>query len=179
MNTKKRILWITRTAILIALLVVIQVTTAGFGITLLTGSLVNLILIVSVMTCGFSCGLVVAVISPIIAKLVGIGPFWVLIPFIAVGNAVLIIVWHLVARRTFKESYSGSVVALVTGAVAKFLVLYLSIVQMMIPLLNLPEKQASAISAIFSVPQLFTALIGGVIAMLIIPIVKKATGKGN
>lgn len=173
---KKRILWITRTAILLALLIVIQAITAPFGIPLITGSLVNLILIVTVVTCGFSSGLTVAVISPIVAKLVGIGPLWVLIPFIALGNCTLILLWHVIGKRIFKEKLIGYFVALVTGAAGKFLVLYLSIVQMMIPLfLHLPEKQAAAISATFSFSQLFTALIGGIIAIMLLPIVKKAT----
>lgn len=177
MNTNKhRIIWITRTAIFLALLIVIQAVTAPFGIPLITGSFVNLILIVTVMTCGFSSGLVVAVISPVVATLVGIGPMWILVPFIALGNSVLILAWHLVSKRAFKEKLIGSFVALVVGAVSKFLVLYLSIVQVMIPLfLDLPEKKVEVLSATFSLPQLFTALIGGAVAIIVLPIVKKAT----
>lgn len=179
-TNKKRILWITRTAIFVALLVVIQAATAPLGITLITGSLVNLILIVSVMTCGLSSGLVVAVISPVIAKLAGIGPLWVLIPFIALGNCILVITWYLVCKRLLKEKITGYIIALVTGAAAKFLVLYITIVQMMLPLfLNLPEKQAGAITTAFSLPQLFTALIGGALAILVLPIVKKATASSE
>ncbi len=175
-SNKHRIIWITRTAIFLALLIVIQAVTAPFGIPLITGSLVNLILIVTVMTCGFYSGLVVAVISPIVATLIGIGPMWVFVPFIALGNFVLILLWYIVSKRIFKEKLVGSFVALVVGAVCKFLVLYLSIVQVMIPFfLNLPEKKAEVLSATFSLPQLFTALIGGVVAIIVLPIVKKAT----
>lgn len=174
-ENKKRILWITRTAIFVALLIVIQIATVPFGITLITGSLVNMILILSVMTCGFSSGLVVALISPVLAKLVGIGPLWVLIPFIAIGNCSLIVIWYFVAKRAFKEKLLGQFLALCVGAIGKFLVLYLSIVQVMIPLfLNLPEKQAAVISATFSLSQLLTALIGGIIAILVLPLLKKA-----
>lgn len=174
-KNRKQILWITRTAIFVALLIVIQAVTVSFGTPLITGSLVNLILIVAVMTCGLSSGLTVAVISPIFAKLVGIGPLWSLIPFIALGNFVLILIWHFISKRAFKEKPLGYFVALVAGALGKFLVLYLSIVQMMIPLfLKLPAKQAGVISATFSLTQLFTALIGGAAAIMVLPIIKKA-----
>ncbi|SHH54762.1 hypothetical protein SAMN02745823_00247 [Sporobacter termitidis DSM 10068] len=171
----KQTLWIVRTAIFLALLVVIQIATAPLGITLITGSLVNLILIMTVMTCGLSSGLVVAVISPFLAKLVGIGPLWVLIPFIALGNCGLVLIWQLVAKRAFKEKFIGTVVALVAGAAGKFLILYLVIVRLLIPLfLNLPAKQAATVSATFSLPQLATALIGGAVAVAALPAVKKA-----
>lgn len=175
-KNKKSIQWITRTAIFIALLVVIQVATAPLGAQLVTGSLVNLILIASVMTCGLSSGLTVAVISPVFAKLVGIGtPFWVIIPFIALGNGVLVVIWYFIGRKAFKDKLPGYLIALVTGAVVKFAVLYLSIVQLVVPLvLNLPAAKATAITASFSLPQLITALIGGVVAVLVLPILKKA-----
>jgi hypothetical protein len=175
-KNRKQILWITRTAIFIALLIVIQVATKPIGITQITGSLVNMILIVSVMTCGLSSGLTVAVISPVFAMLIGIGPMWILIPFIALGNCVLILIWYVIGVRAFKEKLIGNLIALIFGAAAKFLVLYFSIVRMMIPLfLNLPANKAGALTATFSLPQLFTALIGGVLAILVLPIIKKAT----
>ena len=62
MNNKERILWITHTAIFIALLIVLQATTAVLGNIIITGTIVNLLLIVSVMTCGLSSGITVAVI---------------------------------------------------------------------------------------------------------------------
>lgn len=72
----KKTLWITRTAALTALLVVLQASTAALGSTLVTGTVVNLLLIISVMTCGAASGLSVAVLSPVLAKLIGIGPLW-------------------------------------------------------------------------------------------------------
>jgi hypothetical protein len=104
-NIRKQILWITRTAIFIALLIVVQIATKPLG-QLVTGSLVNLILIVSVITCGLSSGLTVAVISPVIATLVGIGPpFWVLTPFIILGNGTIALIWHFVGNRIFHKKY--------------------------------------------------------------------------
>lgn len=172
---KRRILWITRTAVFVALLVVMQVITASFGNTIVTGSVVNLLLVTSVMTCGISSGLCVAVISPVVAKLIGIGPLWELIPFIIAGNIVIILLWHFLGNRKTKNKYTAWLIAWPVAAAGKFLTLYVGIVLIAVPLLlGLPEPQASAVSALFSIPQLITALIGGGLAILVIPPLKKA-----
>ena len=170
------ILWITRTAIFIALLIVLQAVTAMLGNTLITGSCVNLVLVVSVMTCGLGSGLTVAVISPIMAKLVGIGPLWSLIPFVLAGNITLVLLWHFIGNLSImKNKYVVYIIALVVASISKFLVLYLGIVRIAVPLLlKLPEPQAKVISGMFSIPQLITASVGGAIAIAVFPRLKKA-----
>ncbi|MCK4260146.1 MAG: hypothetical protein KAX49_14300 [Halanaerobiales bacterium] len=176
----KKVVWITRTAALIALLIIMQMVTASFGNTLITGSIVNFILIMSIMTCGLTTGLTVAVISPIFAKFIGIGPLWALIPFIIVGNIVIELIWSFIGNRSFGKKNVSYIIALFVAAVAKFLVLYITIAKVAIPLLlKLPEPKASIISNIFSLPQLFTALIGGSLAVYLIPIIKKALRNNN
>lgn len=175
MDNKNRILWITRTAILIALLIVLQAATAPLGNALVTGSIVNMMLIISVMTCGLMTGLSVAVASPVLAKFFGIGPLWSIIPFIAVGNIILMVLWHIIGNRRFGKKLLPYIVALVVAAIGKFLALYLGIVQIALPVfLNLPEKQAAIIANMFSVSQLITASIGGVLAIAILPTLRKA-----
>ncbi len=88
---------ITGTALFIALLVVAQM--ASLGNQLITGSLNNLLMIVAVMTLGLTSGLTVAVVSPVLAKFIGIGPLWSLIPFIVAGNLILILIWHSIGNR--------------------------------------------------------------------------------
>ncbi len=170
----KKALWITRTAILIALLIVMQWVTAPFGNPFVTGSIVNLILIVSTMTCGINTGIPVAFISPIFARLFGIGPqLWILIPFIMVGNIVLVLVWYIIGNKKIVRREGGYIVALIVAALSKFLVLYFGIVKIAIPMfLNLPEAKASIISNMFSIPQFITAIIGGILALIILPIIK-------
>ena len=170
MNNKDRIFWITRSSVFIALLIVLQAATAQFGNIFITGSVVNLILIVSVMTCGLATGITVAAFSPAVATLLGIGPLWILVPFIAAGNIALVVLWHYIGRRR------SCIVAAVIGAVAKFLVLYIGIVRIAAPVMGLPEQQLAVISFMFSVPQLITALIGGVLATIILPMLKNASG---
>lgn len=175
MDNKKRILWITRTAILIALLIVLQAATAPLGVSLITGSMVNLVLVVSVMVCGLSSGLAVAVLSPVIAKLLGIGPLWTLIPFIGIGNIILILLWHFIGNRKMGNQYTAYVIALFAASIGKFLTLYIGIAHLAVSLvLHLPEKQAEVISNTFSVPQLITAMIGGALAIGMLPLLKKA-----
>ena len=60
------------------------------------------------------------------------------------------------------------------AAVCKFVVLFLLVTKVAIPSLNLPEAAAATMSASFSWPQLVTAAIGGVIAVTIAPVIRKA-----
>jgi hypothetical protein len=172
----KHILWITRTAIFTALLIVTQAATAALGNQFVTGSAVNLILIVATMTCGLPSGLTVAVISPIFATLLGIGPqFPPIIPVMMLGNSVLVVAWGLIGNRDIINKHVARIIALIVGALAKYLVLYFGVVHIAIPLfMDLPPERAIVISGIFSVPQLITASIGGAIAVVILPMIKKA-----
>lgn len=163
----KQVKWIVQTALFIALLVVIQFVTAPLGNTLITGSLVNLILIVAVLSCGLKTGGFVAVLSPILAKFVGIGPFWTLIPFIMLGNLILVIIYHLIYKKV-RNNVGGQIVLIISGALGKVIILYSGIVKIMVPLvLQLPPAQAKVISTMFSFPQLITAIIGGIGALVI------------
>ena len=162
------------------MLVVLQAATAALGSTMITGSVVNMLLIVSVMTCGVTSGLSVAVISPIMAKLIGIGPLWSLIPFIVAGNIALVLVWHLIGNRHWGQKYTAQIIALAVAATAKFFVLYVGIVQIAVPLLlGLTEPQAAVISNMFSISQLLTALLGGGVALLVLSPLKRAIEGGR
>lgn len=170
---KKKTLWIAETAVMIALLVALQGLTKPAG-QFVTGSCVNLILGVSTLVGGLWCGLTVALLSPFFAFLLGIGPALIqIVPAIAVGNIVLVLVLWLICRKAKKLSplsYGGAVVA----SVCKFAVLYALVVLLLLPLLGLPEKQVAMMSAMFSWPQLVTALIGSFLAVTISPAIRKA-----
>ena len=174
MNNRK-VLWITQTGITMALLIVLQAATAPLNNTMITGSLVNLMLVVSVMIGGLTSGITVALLSPIFAKLFGIGPLWTLIPFISLGNIVLVLCWHLLGNKRYAALAIVRSVAALAAAIAKSVTLYLGVVQVAIPmLLQLPAPQAAVISGMFSFPQFITALIGGGLAIVVIPLLKKA-----
>ena len=175
---KKKVLWIAETALMLALLVAVQGATAGLGNQLLTGSCVNLILAVTAMMVGPWGGAAVAVVSPFLASAFGIGPKFVqLLPAVALGNLVLVLVLYFAAGRRPCPIWQ-KIAGWIGGAAAKFLTLYLLMVKLLVPSLvsngRIPEKAAGVLTVQFSWPQLVTALIGGALALLIVPALKKA-----
>ena len=188
-DTRERILWITRTAVFIALLLIAQFLTATFGNQYVTGSIVNMILIVSVLLCGPATGLTVGVLSPLFSVFIGIGAaFPPLIPFQMAGNISIVLVWFALDRlvKTDAPGRQGKArkvffyIAPAAGAAVKFLVLYVGVVLIAVPyIFGLPEAQSAAISLVFSYPQLITAFIGGMVALTIGPPIRKALKFSN
>ena len=172
---KNNVIWITKTAVLLALLVVLQWLTKPFG-QFVTGSCVNAVLAVAVLMGGFWSGAAVALISPFVAFLFGIGPQLLpIVPAIAAGNLVFVGALHLICR--FVPQLFGKLLAWLCAAGLKFGVLYLLVVQFLCRVLPLKQPQIDTFTAMFSFPQLITALIGGGIALLIAPILQKALRK--
>jgi hypothetical protein len=133
-------------------------------------------LILAVMTCGLATGLTVSAVTPVLPTLLGFGPLWPIVPFIALGNMALVTLWHFIGNRKIGNTvYIAYVIALVAGAAAKFLILYFGVSQLAVPvLLSLPEPQATVVSGLFSYPQLITASTGGVCAIILLPLLVKA-----
>ncbi len=164
--------FITRTAILIALLVALQFATKSLG-QFVTGSCVNLVLAVAALFVGLWSGVIVAALSPFFAYLLGIGPaIFTIVPCIALGNLVYVLLLAVLGKLF--DKLPMSLLPVLAAAVCKFLTLYLVVVKLALPSLGLPEQKAAVMSAQFSWPQLVTALIGGVLATLIVPTLKKA-----
>ena len=176
----KKIRWITETAILLALLVTLQALTKGFG-QLVTGSCVNAVLAVSVLVGGLWSGVAIALISPVLAFLLGIAPQILTVPAIMAGNTVFVLLLHLIAGRK-NASAAKRVTAWIVAAAAKFVTLYAIVVKLICGVLSesllasgaLKAPMLKALPATFSWPQLITALIGGGIALLIVPALRKA-----
>ena len=184
----KKTIWITRTGVLLALLLALQWATLGtkaFAGQYITGSLVNCVLAVSALTAGLSSGLVIALLSPMFAYLLGIAPQLVVVPAIMAGNCALVLVLWAVGRGD--APMWRKAVAVVLAAVCKFVVLYLLVVQVICgvgasfllgqsffgaPVLLQPMIQALPLT--FSWPQLITALIGGTLGVLVSRILGKA-----
>ncbi len=179
----KKIRWITETAILLALLVTLQAVTKPLG-QLVTGSCVNAILAVAVLFAGLGSGLTIAVISPVLAFLLGIAPQILTVPAIMVGNAVFVLLLHFLADPAGKKLVK-QLLAWLVAAGAKFAVLYLIVTKVICGFLadslmeagTLKAPMLKALPATFSWPQLFTALLGGAVALLITPVLRKALKK--
>ena len=179
----KKIRWITETAVMLALLVCLQAVTKPLG-QLVTGSCVNAVLAVSALVGGLSCGLVVALCSPVLAFLLGIAPQILTVPAIMVGNAVFVILLAALADKSGKK-ISKQVAAWIAAAAAKFAALYAIVVLLICGVLSesllaagvMKAPMLKALPATFSWPQLITALIGGALALLIVPVLRKALKK--
>ena len=170
---KKKTLWLTRTAMLIALLLVLQSVTKGGG-QYVTGSCVNAVLAVAALVSGIGSAAVVALVSPFAAFLLGIGPQLLpIVPAIALGNLVYVAVLWVILRK-HKLMSARSVVAWIVAAVCKFLTLYLVVVKLLCNVLTLKPQQISTFTTMFSWPQLVTALIGGGAALLVAVAVRRA-----
>ncbi|MDR0847129.1 MAG: ECF transporter S component [Lactobacillales bacterium] len=169
---------ITYAAIATALVVVVQFAgkTLFAGNTIVTGSLVNAVLVAATLLFGLGVGASAALLSPIFATILGLNAMIPLVPFIMVGNFVLILLVHLFASKL--KGIVGEVAGVVIGAVVKFLWLFITVVNVMIPVvLGLPAPKAAIVGAQFSFPQLITALIGGAIAIVIAAVIGKTVKK--
>ena len=173
----KKILWITETAVLLALLIVLQWVTKPLG-QIVTGSCVNAVLAVTALLVGISGGLTVALISPVCAYLLGIAPNLVAVPAIMVGNAVFVLLLKLLCGKALWRQ----ILAWLAAAVGKFGTLYLLVVVLICGPLSgklleagvMKKPMITVMTASFSWPQLITALIGGGLALILVPILKKA-----
>lgn len=185
---KQRIRWITETAVMLALLVALQAITKPLG-QLVTGSCVNAILAIAVLVGGMSCGITVALISPIFAFLLGIAPNFITVLPIMLGNACFVALLRLIAGKSHKPLWRQPV-ALMSAAGVKFAVLYLLVVQLICGVASdsllgkklgqvvlLAPPMLQALPTMFAWPQLLTALIGGGIALVTVPMLRKALKK--
>ena len=179
----KKIRWITETAILLALLVTLQAVTKPAG-QLVTGSCVNTVLAIAVLVGGLWSGVTIALISPVLAFLLGIAPQILTVPAIMAGNTVFVLLLHFAADKTGKK-IGRQVCAWLLAAVAKFAALYLIVVKLLCGVLSesllasgaMKPPMLQALPATFSWPQLVTALIGGAVALAIAPLIRKALHK--
>ena len=181
----KKVLWITETAVMLALLVTLQSLTKPMG-QLVTGSCVNTVLAVTALVAGMSSGITVAVISPVLAYLLGIAPQILTVPAIMVGNTVYVVLLSLLADRSGKNILR-QIIAWIVAAACKFVVLFVIVGKIICGVMaesllaagTLKPPMLNVLPATFSWPQLITALIGGAIALLVAPLVIKALGKAS
>ena len=166
-NSQSWLLWLTRTAVLLALTLAVQFLGLPQWF---TGPLVNAFLLLASSLVGMGSGVVIGLLTPWIALLRGIlpPPLAPVVPFIMLGNALLVIIFSLITRK--KEVPWLNVLALVLAAFGKYLLLS----QAVRYLVEVPPRVAQAMQ----IPQLLTALAGGAIALLVGGAVKRALKRG-
>ena len=184
----KKVLWITETAAMLALLVALQAITKPLS-QLVTGSFVNAVLAITALLVGLSGGITVALISPVCAFLLGIAPNFVTVLPIMIGNVCFVVLLRLIAGSSHKPVWRQPV-ALLAAAGTKFIVLYLLVVKVICgvaygalvgkkigSVVVMAPPMLQKLPAMFTWPQLFTALIGGGVALLITPVLRRALRK--
>lgn len=185
---KKNIRWITRTGVLLALLVTVQAVTKPFG-QAVTGTCVNAILAIAALLGSLSCGLTLAAISPLLAFVLGIAPNIITVVPIALGNCCYVLVFHSLLHKSLRPLWKQPL-ALVGAAGIKYWVLYLLVVQGICNLaagsllgkklgeiVLLAPPMLNLLPTMFSWPQLFTALAGGIVALAIVNTIRTAVQK--
>lgn len=189
-DVKQRTRRLTETAAMLALLICLQ--WAGSQIPdlttkqLISGSLVNCVLAMTTLMVGISGGMILAVISPVCAFLLGIAPNFITVAPIMLGNSLYVLLLWLFLGKGLKPLWKQPV-ALVAAAVVKFAVLYLLVVQVVCGLASgvllgkklgtivvLAPPMLQMLPALFSWLQLVTALIGGALALAMVNVLKKA-----
>jgi hypothetical protein len=149
--------YLARTALLLALTLVFQSLRLGQAF---TGPLVNAVLFTATAVVGIAGGVFIGAVTPWVALAVGIlkpvlAPA---VPSIMLGNASLVVTTGLLWRR-------NCYLAVAAASLVKFAVLGGSVRY----LLHLNPKVAAALG----LPQLFTALAGGAIAILAIALLER------
>lgn len=137
-----------------------------FHFQLVTGPLVNALLFIAVVVLGWRKAVYIAFFPSVVAFAVGLLPLVMgpMIPFIIISNIILIMIFHALWRKNY---WLGVGVA----SVAKFIFLFGS-AQIMFNLI-LKKDLAGPMASVFSWPQLYTALLGGVVAYIFLKFVKR------
>lgn len=162
MNSKTR--YFTRLAILLAFTLIVQMLGIPQPV---TGPLINLVLFLTVLLLDIKAAVLVGLLTPIIALWRGQLPSILapMIPFIMLGNAVLVILFGLGIKilKNLKVSFFFNLAGVVMSSFFKFLIIYSS-AHLIVPLLfgfHFSEK----ILVMMALPQFITALAGGLVAL--------------
>jgi len=175
MLLSKKTIFISRLALLVSLSLVIQV--AGLPQPI-TGPLINMFLFLTTSILGWIAGVILGCLTPLIAIIRGQLPAVLapLVPFIATANAILVLVYFLIYYKVLKHTnlliWLKIIIAFVFSALAKYLFFIFTIKIVFPYLVNYSIPHNAAI--ILMTPQLFTALIGGVLFLIFLNVLNRA-----
>ncbi len=149
----KKVKFITYAAVLLALAALFPALHLPQYV---TGPIVNFSLIIATYILGTWGGVLVGCFTPWVAFLSGLMPLAFLPPIIMVGNGIYTLSFGLLKRF----GWGGKITGIGIGALLKFLFLSFAVTH----LVKAPPKLVQMLS----IPQLFTALTGGILALIII-----------
>lgn len=169
-NTQK----LVRASLLLSIAIVFQII--GRNIPeinqFFVGPGINCILILTVLLTDRWLGIVVGILTPLLALLVGqlataLVPF---IPFIMIGNILFVYIFSLFKKGEILKRGIGIII----GAITKYAFLTLAATKLInIFNLNFPDKVAKVLVISMGIPQLITALVGGTFALIIMGLLIK------
>ncbi len=153
---------LVRTSLLLALALAVQSMRMP---QMVTGPVINAVLILAVaLGGGMVSGILVGSITPWVAVMTGIMVFAPVAPVIMAGNIALVVVFAVLSRSL--GSSTGDFLAAVAAALAKFAVMFVGIRWLVAPSIALPPPAI----VMLTTTQLYTAVIGGMLAVSIIKI---------
>ena len=138
----------------------------------LTGPMVNAILIITLFVVGIRSALVLCMVPSLMALSGGLIPAILApaIPFIMLSNVILVLTVDYFYNN-IKDNFKGFAAGVFIGAFIKFGFLFLSI--NIVADLLIKQELAAKISQLFSFSQFLTAVTGGVIAWVILKLLKR------
>lgn len=146
---------------------------------IVVGPLVNAVILFTVLLCDLKYGILVAVLTPLIASLTGQlpAPMVPFSPFIIFGNVVLAVTFGLMYKHV--RGY-GAYLGIAFGSLLKTGALVLS-VKYLISLFGIQFKGPvlKKLAMMMSLPQLYSALAGGVIAMVLFAVYQRTYKKSE
>lgn len=167
---------ITKAAMFLAVAIVFQIL--GRSIPQINqyfvGPVVNAVLLLTVYTCSVKWGCITALITPLMAYLVGqlappMAPF---IPFIMVGNLVYILIFGLLKKNKY-----GVYIGVLLAAFVKYLVLSFSATKLIYWFnIGFPEQLAKKLAQMMGLTQFITGIAGGIIALAFIFLLSRRKG---
>ncbi len=171
---KNKTQFLTRTALLLAIAIAFQI----FGRYIpynqfIVGPIVNAVLIIATYTAGFWSGTSVAILAPLVSAFTNkaaIAPLIIAFsPFIILGNFIIVLAFYLLHKK-------NRIAGVAAGAVCKFAFLYASIT-VFTNLVEMKPQIAEKLNGMFSWLQLLTAVIGGILALIVIKLAGKQLEK--
>lgn len=183
----KNVLFVVRAIIIVALLVLTQllskvipsVPILGFDLKYLVGdTLFNLIIIYTAAVYGLSCSAVGAIAAPVISVLLSLTPTKIpaMVAVIIAGNIMLAFIVWVCFRASKGLSRIGfrtlQIIGVAAGAFMKLTAMQYITEKVVIPYLKPSTSVAASLTSQVTVNVVVYALLGGVLALLIIPLLK-------
>ncbi len=173
---------ITRTALLIAILFVIQYFKNISSY--ISGPVVNLILLTATFYIGLPSGIILSIIAPVSSYFIAGGAAmtflmtqtkFTALPIIIIGNIIYVVLAVLIYKN---KNNIKMIISLITASFAKWLFMFFSADFILKPLFaeNLGEKIA-ILGKVFGTLQLYAAIIGSILFYIIYKILNKVLSR--